>query len=95
MPKAKAARMFIFTHTYQVQHINGLTFDFLFDMAKQLQESKAMMLLGAGPKGNGPVIMSQGGTPYRAFLEGRVEGEKYCLLLHLSNLEMKAPGGAA
>ncbi|MEI6209524.1 MAG: hypothetical protein WCP20_22305 [Desulfuromonadales bacterium] len=98
MPKAKAARMFIFTHTYQVQHVNGLTFDFLYDMAKQLHESKSLMLLGAGPKGSGPVVMSHGGTPYRAFLEGRVEGEKYCLALHLSNLEMKPPattGGAA
>jgi len=54
------------------------------------------MLLGAGPKGNGPVVMSQGGTAYRAFLEGRVDGECYCLALHLSNLEMKVPvGGAA
>jgi len=96
MPKAQAARMFIFTHTYQVKHVNGLTFDFLFDMAKQLHESNSMMLLGAGPKGNGPVVMSQGGTAYRAFLEGRVDGECYCLALHLSNLEMKVPvGGAA
>jgi hypothetical protein len=95
MPKAQAARMFIFIHTYQIKHVNGLTFDFLFEMAKQLHDANSMLLLGAGPKGNGPVVMSNGGTSYRAFLEGRVDGERYCLALHLSNLEMKAPAGGA
>lgn len=91
MTKTQAARMFIFTHTYQIRHVNGLTFDFLYDMAKQLHESNSMMLLGAGPKGNAPLIMSLGGTAYRAFLEGRVDGDRYCLAMHLSNLEMKVP----
>ena len=29
-------RMFLFKKCYQVQHVNGLTYDFLFDMAKKL-----------------------------------------------------------
>jgi hypothetical protein len=91
LPKSQAVRMFAFTHTYQIKHINGLTFDFLFAMAKQLHEANAMMLLGAGPKGNAPLVMSQGGSSYRAFLEGRVDGERYCLAMHLSNLELKVP----
>lgn len=90
IPKEKAVRMFVFGKKYQIRHINGLTYDFLYDMAKQLSEKKAVMLMGTGPKGVGPVVLSKGGTSYRAFLEGRVEGDKYQLILHLTNLELKA-----
>jgi hypothetical protein len=48
------------------------------------------MLLGAGLKGNEPLIFQDNGKPYRAFLEGRIEGEGYLLLMHLSNLELKS-----
>lgn len=89
IPKAKAVRMFAFTRKYQVRHINGLTFDFLQGIAKELHDSGNMMLIGAGAKGVGPLVMSTGGTPYRAFLEGRISGDKYCLLLHLTNIELK------
>jgi hypothetical protein len=60
-------------------------------MAKELEQRNSLMLLGAGPKSNQPLVMRRGGTPYRGFLEGRTEGEKYCLLLHFSNLELKLP----
>lgn len=89
IPKSKAMRMFMFKKSYQVQHINGLTYDFLYDMAKKLSESKSMMLMGGGAKGNEPLVMSNGGTPYRAFLEGRVDGNSYALILRLTNLELK------
>ena len=89
IPKAKAVRMFAFTRKYQIRHINGLTFDFLYGIARELHENDVMMLVGAGSKGIGPLVMSTGGTPYRAFLEGRVDGDRYCLLLHLTNLELK------
>ncbi len=90
IPKSKAARMFVFTRKYQVKHVNGLTFDFLYDMARQLHEKNSIMLVGGGNKGNGPVVLSNGGTSYRAFLEGRIDGDKYCLILHLTNLELKS-----
>ena len=89
IPKKRAIRMFVFTRSYQIKHVNGLTYDFLYDMAKQLQENDVMMLVGSGSKGNGPLVFSDGGTPYRAFLEGRIDGDKYCLILHLSNMELK------
>lgn len=91
IPKEKAVRKFVFSGKSQVQHINGLTYDFLYAMAKDLEERKALMLLGAGPKSNQPLVMRRGGTPYRGFLEGRTQGDKYCLLLHFSNLELKVP----
>ncbi len=93
IPRDKAIRMFVFKKSYQVQHVNGLTFDFLFDMAKKLADADAMMLVGGGPKGIAPLVMGNGGTPYRAFLEGRVEGDRYALILRLTNLELKPING--
>ena len=72
-------------------HINGLTYDFLFTMAEELEKKNSLMLLGGGPKSNQPLVLRRGGAPYRGFLEGRVRGDRYCLLLHLSNLELRAP----
>lgn len=79
---------FVFTRKYQLMHTDGLTFDMLYDIAKDLNDSKTMMLVGSG-KGTGPVIFQDGGTPFRVFLEGRVQDDKYILLMHLSNLELK------
>lgn len=91
IPKEKAVRKFVFSGKAQLHHVNGLTFDFLFAMAKELEERGSLMLLGAGPKSNQPLILRRGGSPYRGFLEGRTDGEKYCLMLHFSNLELKLP----
>jgi len=89
IPLTEAYNKFIFSRKYQLTHSDGLTYDFLFGMARELHDKKSLMLLGAGPKGNEPLIFQDNGKPYRAFLEGRVEGEGYLLLLHLSNLELK------
>ncbi|CAN5614227.1 hypothetical protein BH11PLA2_BH11PLA2_46160 [soil metagenome] len=75
----------------QLVHINGLTYDFLFGMAKELEAKDSLLVVGTGPKGNQPIVLRHGGLPYRGFLEGRTKGDEYCLLLHLSNLEIKAP----
>jgi len=88
--KSEAIRKFVFQRKLQLKHISGLTFDFLYDMAKDLHETKSMMLVGGGKKGAGPLILTQGGEPYRGFLEGRIDGDKYCLILHLTNMEVKA-----
>lgn len=95
IPREQAIRKFVFSGKLQLQHINGLTYDFLFAMAKELQERNALMLLGAGPKSNQPLILRRGGTPYRGFLEGRVQEDKYYLVLHFSNLELKIPKESA
>ncbi len=89
--KRDAVRRFVIVNKLQLVHVNGLTYDFLFGMAKDLEEKDSVMLVGAGPKSNQPLVMQRGGAPYRGFLEGRTQGEEYCLILHLSNLELKAP----
>ncbi|MDM8526645.1 hypothetical protein QUF58_00420 [Anaerolineales bacterium HSG24] len=88
-PKAKAMKMFVFSKKYQIRHVSGLTYDFLYDMAKQLHDKNALMLIGTGKKGMQPLVLQTGGVPYRGFLEGRVQDDKYCLILHLTNLELK------
>ncbi|MCD7900417.1 MAG: hypothetical protein LUH22_11245 [Bacteroides sp.] len=87
--KKEAIRRFVFSRKYQLRHINGVTFDFLYNMAKQLQESNMMVLIGAGKKGNEPILLTRGGEPYRGFLEGRIQEDKYSLILHLTDIELK------
>lgn len=97
MPRAAVVRRFAMRRTVQLRHVDGLTYDYLFAMARELAEEDAMVLVGGGKSGRDPLVFQENGTPYRGFLEGRVEGERYMLLLHLSNLELRrpAPGGEA
>ena len=89
MPKSKVYNKLVFNKKYQIKHINGLTYDFLFDMAKQLSDKKSLMMLGGGESGKEPLVMNNGGKSYRGFLEGRVQNDKYCLILHLTDQELK------
>ena len=89
MPKDKIYNKLVFHKKYQLKHINGLTYDFLYDMAKQLADKDSLMMMGAGQSGREPLVMSDGGKPYRAFPEGRIKGKKYCLILHLTDQELK------
>jgi hypothetical protein len=92
--REQAIRKFVFVSKVQLNHTNGLTYDFLFRMAQELEAKDSLMLLGAGPKSNQPLIIRRGGAPYRGFLEGRTQGDKYALILHFSDLELKAPAAA-
>ena len=89
LSKKEVYNKFVFLKKYQLTHINGLTFDFLYEMAKDLQEKDSMIMLAGGAKGNEPLVFQDGGKTYRAFLEGRVKDKSYILLIHLSNLELK------
>ena len=91
MPKAEVVHLFAFRRTLQVRHVDGLTFDFLYGMAKELADADEVVLIGAGAGGKKPLVFQTNGTPCRGFLEGRVDGDRYKLLLHLSNMELKLP----
>ena len=91
-PRKEVIRQFAFTKSYQIHHINGATFDFLYAMAKELDEKNSLVLIGGGEKGTDPILLSRGGQPYRGFLEGRVRKDRYMLILHLSDIELKTPG---
>jgi hypothetical protein len=94
MSKRDVVRGFFLSRTVQVRHVDGLTYDYLFEMASELAQEESMVMLGGGPGGRKPLVFSTNGMPYRAFLEGRVDGSRYQLLLHLSNMELKRPAPA-
>ncbi|HJL34054.1 MAG: hypothetical protein CMN31_12615 [Sandaracinus sp.] len=94
MKKEDALHRFVFSRTIQIAHSDGLTYDYLYGIASELAESGEMVLMGGGPKGKDPLVFQTNGTPYRGFLEGRVDGKRYQLLLHLSNMELKRPAPA-
>lgn len=89
--KEEAIKKFVFTNKKQLVHVNGLTYDFLYDMAKELEKKKSLLLIRGGEKGNEPIVMNRGGKPYNAFLEGRVKKDSYLLIMHMSNMELKKP----
>lgn len=89
IPKDVAVRRFMFSRTLQLRHRNGLEYDFLFRIASALAAQNGLLVLGGGREGRQPLVFQRGGLPYRGFLEGRVRGEAYLLLLHLSNTELK------
>lgn len=89
--RGAAVRRFAFSRTLQLWHTDGLTYEFLHGIAAELDAADEMVLLAAGEKARDPLVLQLNGLPWRAFLEGRVNDSGYCLLLRLSNLELKAP----
>jgi len=95
LKRDKVVRRFVFGRTIQLRHSDGLTYDFLYAMAKDLDAADECVLIGGGKKGRDALRFQNNGKPYRAFLEGRVDGQRYQLLLHLSEMELKRPEGVA
>jgi len=89
--REEVIRRYAITRKFQIAHTDGLTFDFLHRMAGLLETKDALVAIGAGHKGRDPLVFERNGTPQRAFLEGRTNGEKYLLVLYLSDLELKRP----
>ena len=87
-PKTKVLGSFALVRALQLRHVNGLTYDFLHGIAKTLHEQDRILFVTAK---NGPLILQRKGKPYRGFLEGRVDGDQYRLVLFLSNLKLKEP----
>ena len=86
-----AVRRFAFRRSLQLRHVDGLTYDYLFEIAKDLESKNSLMALGTGEKGSGPLIFQANGKPYRGFLQGKTNGASYILKLHLSEMELKKP----
>ncbi len=91
MKRADAVRRLAFSRTLQLVHVDGLTYDYLHGLAKKLDEADELVLIGAGASGRDPLVFQVNGVPWRGFLEGRVDGPRYQLLLRLSNMELKLP----
>lgn len=88
-PKKEIYNKLVFVKKLQLHHVNGLTFHFLYEISKDLHDKDALMMIGGNAKGSDPLVFQDGGKPYRGFLEGRICGDSYILILHLTNLELK------
>jgi hypothetical protein len=86
-----AVRRFAFRRRLQLRHTDGLTFDYLFEIARELEASQSIKLRGTGEKGSAPLVFQANGRSYRGFLEGKTKGKSYQLILHLSDMELKPP----
>ena len=92
IPLIEALTEFAPKHTLQVVHVDGLSFDFLREFAADLVAKSEAARVGAGPKGNGPIVLRAHSSPYRGFLIGKAApANSYQLLLVLSDQELKLP----
>lgn len=91
IPIKDAVKSYVFKRQLLLRHVDGLTYDFLFEMAQDLEKSSSMMLVGSGDKGSGALIFQANGRAYRGFLHGKTKGKSYRLTLHLSDMELKKP----
>lgn len=86
---------FVFTKSYYLSHVDGVSYLFLYDIAAELAEKNKMVKVQAydqQTKTPASLVTIVGSRPYpAAFLEGRVDGDNYSLILHLSNRELKLP----
>lgn len=91
IPLSELFTRFAFHNQYFLTHEDGLQHDFLHEIARALEAAGEAAMLGAGPKGNLPLVFQNGGVPTRAFLIGDTAGPKYRLRVLLSRQELKRP----
>lgn len=91
IPIRQAMEQFVFVNHFALFHDDGLKYEFLYNLAKDLESKQELAKIGAGPKGLAPLVFIDGGNPYQAFLYGSTDGDKYKLLVLLSNQELKIP----
>jgi len=91
LPRGEVARKYAITRAYQVTHSNTLEFDFLYSIAAYLGEQNAVVQVGSGRRGLGPLICERNGSKYRGFLDGRAQGDAVRLVLYLAAFELAAP----
>jgi hypothetical protein len=91
IPLTEALQKFCFHNQYLLSHNDGVEFLFLQKIAKSLYENQEMATLGAGPKGQAPLVFTEGGTPTRALLFGEIQGDQYRLRILTTRQELKRP----
>jgi hypothetical protein len=91
IPRQEIVRRVAFTRVYQVIHQDALQFDFLYELAQYLHARKAMVQVGSGRQGRGPVYCERNGTAYRGFLDGRINGAAMRVVLYLAAGELTQP----
>ncbi|MHA1745607.1 MAG: hypothetical protein ACTSWW_06380 [Promethearchaeota archaeon] len=84
---------YVFQRSYFLIHKDDTSYGFLFELAKFLADrNQFARVFSFNPetKEPEPLVLYQGGTLFSAaFLEGRIRDKEYCLILHLSDRELK------
>ncbi len=83
-PRRDVIRTEIFTRAYQVAHTSALEFEFLYALAKYLQDEAVMVQVGSGVQGMGALRCERNGLPYRGWLDGLISADGYQLVLYLA-----------
>jgi hypothetical protein len=86
---------FVVRKSYYLIHNDGMSYKFLFDIAKKLHDlGKMVRLIGYDQqtKKPTPIVLITGGASFPAvFLEGKIQQDQYCLRLLLADRELKFP----
>lgn len=81
--KREALKIWSFDRSYQIVHTNGLTYDFLYKIAKSLHDSnKVVFIAPIVEKEPQKLVIRTGQHPFYGWLEGRIQGDEYALILH-------------
>jgi hypothetical protein len=87
--KLEAIKTWSFSDSYQIRHVDGLTYQLLYDMAKSLHDlNKVVLMAPIENKKPQRIVLKKGGRPFYGWLEGRIEGDKYALILHRTTLKL-------
>lgn len=95
IPLAELFQRYAFHNQLYIAHRDGIQHEFLLGVARSLEAAGAAAMLGAGPRGNLPLVLQHGGAPTRAFLIGDTDGERYCLRILLTRQELRVPAPLA
>lgn len=82
---------FVVERAYQLGHDDTLKYEFLFELAAKLEKENKVALLGAGTKGNAPLVFKDNGRAFRCALSGKTYEDRYELLVLLLGQELKLP----
>lgn len=91
VPRQEIVRRVAFTRVYQVVHQDALQFAFLYELAQYLHAREAMVQVGSGRQGRGPLRCERNGLPYRGFLDGRITGDAMRVVLYFASGELTLP----
>ena len=89
------ATKYVISRSFFLSHTDGVSYKFLYEIAKKLANAgKFARLQPYDPitKKPAPLVLQERAKPFPGvFLEGRIRGEEYCLILHLSAQELRVP----
>lgn len=89
LDKREALKIWSFDRSYQIVHTNGITYDFLYNMAKVLHdENKVVFIAPIIEKKPQKLVIRTGQLPFYGWLEGRIMDDKYALILHGSSFKI-------